>query len=124
MKYVNKIFLGLLLTAYCALASAVGTTANLSWTVPSTYTSGQAMPTTDISFYTINWTGAFPGTLKVNAPAITANVPVPCGSVTFTITVTTTATALYPNTTSAASNSVPYASGVTCVPTAPVLSAS
>jgi hypothetical protein len=115
-----------LLVLITTAALAAGTTANLSWTVPAAYTSGAAMPASDIASYVISWapsTGQSgpSGALTVAAPATSATVPVACGSTTFTVAVTTTATATYPNATSSPSNAVPYATGVTCQPVPPVL---
>lgn len=107
--------LGLLLAS---AAQAAGTTATLSWVLPTTYSDTSALPTTDIAYVTIQWTlGGVAQTQKVStAPMTSATVNVPCGSVTFDVLVTTTATAKYPNATSGPSNSVPYATGVQCVP--------
>lgn len=105
-------------------AYAAGTTANVSWTAPTTYTDGETLAASDLAYYTIAWSplstgGAPAGMLKVIAPAITATVPVPCGGENFTVSVTTSATAKYPNATSAPSGAVPYASGVACTPNPP-----
>ncbi len=112
--------------AVCAvpLAIAVGTSAHASWTAPTTYTDGSALPASDIASYTMSWAPAGgqagpSGSINVAATATTATVPVACGSVTFTIAVTTTATAKYPSATSSPSSGVPYATGVTCSPNPP-----
>lgn len=95
------------------MAEAAGTTANLSWSAPTQYVDGTALPASDIAFYTVQFNGQ---SQKVTAPATTASVNVACGSASFTVTVTTTATAKYPNATSDPSGAVPYASGVVCRP--------
>lgn len=96
-----------------------GTTANVSWVAPTQYTDGTALANGDIDHYTVTWAPGSgqsgpSGSLKVAGTASTAVVPVACGQATFSITVTTSATAKYANVTSAPSNPVPYATGVTC----------
>jgi hypothetical protein len=103
------------------IAKAAGTTANVAWTMPTSYNDNEVLPLTDIANVTLTWAPASgqagpSGTLVVNAPATTATVPVACGSVTFTATVTTTSTAKYPNATSSPSSGVPYITGITCKP--------
>lgn len=107
-----------LLSCLCVTYGA-GTTANLTWSAPTTYTDGSAIASGDIASYTISWAPASgqsgpTGTQSATASAVAATVPVACGSVTFTISVTTSSTAKYPNVTSGPSNAVPYATGVTC----------
>ncbi len=102
---------------------AAGATANLSWSAPPTYTDSEAMPAGDIGYYTIFWTpvaggGPAAGSLKVTG-ATSAVVPVPCGGETFSVSVTTSASAKYPNSSSAPSSAVPYASGIACTPNPP-----
>lgn len=105
--------------------------ATVTWTAPTAYLDGAALPATDIDHYTLTWSpagstppagsttpaGGTPGVLTVKA--LTATVPVVCGTVQFSVTATTSATALYPNTTSSAAGPVPFASGVSCAPNPP-----
>jgi hypothetical protein len=116
MSY-RRFFPALALAAWI-IALGAGTSANLSWIAPTTYSDGSTLPATDIALYTIQWTGgnAQVHTQIVNAPALAAVVNVPCGSASFSVTVTTTATAAYPNATSVPAGPVPYATGVTCQP--------
>lgn len=105
---------------------AAGTTANLSWTAPTSYSDGTALPASDIASYTLAWTATSPfakaGTVSAASSALTATVStLTCGTYNFTITVTTTATAYSPNS-SATSAPVLYNTGVTC--SAPVPSTS
>ncbi len=112
-----------------ALAFAAGPTAQVSWTAPTQYTDGHAVAPTDIAFYTVlACETASPGTCLTfkaapatagTAPPLSLIAPVSCGNYNFTVTATTTATALYPNETSAPSNVVPYATGITCTPNPP-----
>ncbi len=105
-----------------ALAIGAGIVANLSWTAPTAYLDGTAMPASDIASYTVTY--VYGGkTVTANFPAgtLSTTVSVPCGSTSFEVDVTTTATAVYPNAVSGQSNVVPYASGVACAPMAPVL---
>lgn len=101
-----------------------GTSATLNWQAPTEYTDGSPIQSGDIAYYTVNWAPAAgqsgpSGSLQTSGPVLTATVPVPCGAVSFTVTVTSSGTAKYPNTTSAPTNPVPYASGVTCAPNPP-----
>lgn len=102
------------------VAIAAGTSATVSWNAPTTYIDGTVMPASDIASYTVSWApaaGSTGGSVSVPATAISIVVPgLTCGSFTFSATVTTTATAVYPSQTSAASNAVPYATGVSCKP--------
>lgn len=118
MKRIPALLLSLLCLALSSGASAAGQTANVAWVLPVTYSDNSALPLSDIAFVTIQWTlGGVPQTQKVStAPLTSAVVNVPCGSVTFDVLVTTTSTAKYPNATSGPSNSVPYATGIQCVP--------
>lgn len=111
-----KKLLTLLALSFVTLTFAAGTTANLSWTAPTAYTDGSALPVADIAFYTITWDTQ---SVKVTAPAISTVVNVPCGSTAFSATVTTTASAKYPNATSSQAGPVPYATGIACVPNPP-----
>jgi len=115
----------LAIAAFAAISAltvtfGAGTTANVSWTMPVAYFDGTALPASDIAFTTLTWSpqaGAGPsGSLKVTAPATTAVVPVPCGSVNFVASVTTTSGAVYPGSTSDNTGPVPYATGVSCKP--------
>lgn len=103
---------------------AAGTTADVSWVMPTVYQDGTALPVADIASTTISWAPATgqegpSGSVTVTSPGTSAVVPVACGEVTFTAAVTTTASAKYPNATSGPSNGVPYATGVTCKPNPP-----
>jgi ABC-2 type transport system ATP-binding protein len=66
-------------------AAAAGTTANLSWTAPTTYVGGGALPASDVAYYTIAWTFVTPQTKQVAAPALATTVTVLCGVVSFTL---------------------------------------
>jgi hypothetical protein len=117
MRNLILLTLGLLLAASAAIA--VGTTANVAWTAPTTYSDGTALPLTDIASYTITWSPnspyAKPGTITAASSAGTATVTgLTCGTYNFTVTVTTTATAYSPNA-SATSSPVIYNTGITCV---------
>ena len=112
-RFVSLIAAALLATV--ALAS--GTTATVTWVAPTTYTDGTSVAATDIASYTVTWTGTgskTSGSLVVTAPALSATVPVACGSASFTVTVTASATAVYPGTSATSSPPVVYATGVTC----------
>jgi hypothetical protein len=99
--------------------------AMVSWTAPSAYLDGTALPVADIDHYTLTWfpagsttpAGGTPGVLTVKG--LTAAVPVVCGTVQFSVTATTTANAVYPNTTSTAAGPVPFVSTVSCAPNPP-----
>jgi hypothetical protein len=115
----------LLAVSALTVTFGAGTTANVSWTPPTQYMDGSALPATDIDHYTIAWapvagqsgpSGSQTVLASASQPAV---VPVACGQVTFTITATTGAAAKYPNATSGASNAVPYVTGVTCAPNPP-----
>lgn len=103
----------LIACAFLGVAEAAGPTANITWSAPTQYVDNSPLPASDIAYYTILWDS---NSQKVNAPALTAVVNVPCGSTNFTVTITTSATAKYPNTTSDPTTPVPYATGVTCRP--------
>ena len=122
-KNAFAVILGFGLIAITA-SWAAGTTADVAWVAPTTYTDGSPLPTSDIASYIITWTPATgqsgpSGSTNVPAGALTATVPVPCGSTSFTIAITTNATAKFPNITSAPTSPVPYATGVTCAPNPP-----
>lgn len=103
---------------------AAGTSATASWTAPTAYTDGSALPASDIDHYTLTWgpaAGSSGPSGSVNVPAGTVStvINVPCGSTSFTVSVTTGAAAKYPNSTSAPAGPVPYASGLSCAPNPP-----
>lgn len=109
----------------CLLCSSVvfaaGTTANLSWVLPSTYTDGSPLAATDIKDIIVEWRrtplGNVVGTVRVPAPATSVNVPgLVCGNYVFVAYVTTI------DAQSDASNNAPYATGVKCKPNPPLLS--
>lgn len=117
--FLEKVFAYSLLFLFVGaltITFAAGTSAALSWTAPTTYTDGTAIPSGDIAFYTVTWNA---GTVKVNAPELSAAINVPCGSTAFSVTVTTSATAKYPNATSLPAGPVPYATGIACAPNPP-----
>ncbi|MGH9760625.1 MAG: hypothetical protein ACREDR_01225 [Blastocatellia bacterium] len=116
MNFLRSI--AILFLALITVSFATGNSATLTWTAPTAYTSGEALPAIDIAFYTISW-GNGASSVKVLAPALTTVVTVPCGSTNFVATVTTSATALYPNSTSASTNQIPYVTGIGCVPNPP-----
>lgn len=116
---IRAILLSLAALLACSASFAVGTTANVAWTAPTTYSDGTALPVTDIASYTISWAPvspyAKPGTVTAASTAGTATVTnLSCGSYNFTVTVTTTATAYSPNA-SATSPVVVYNTGIACV---------
>ena len=120
---ILALFIAAALLAVVAPAFAAGTTANLSWTQPTAYNDGTPMPASDIASYTVTYTyGGKVVTANFPAGTLSTTVSVPCGGTSFEVDVSTTASAVYPSTNSAQSNLVPYASGVTCAPNAPVLS--
>jgi hypothetical protein len=117
MRNLMLLALAALLAASSALA--VGTTANVAWTAPTTYSDGTALPATDIASYTITWSPVSPyakaGTVTAASTAGSATVTnLSCGSYNFTVTVTTSATAYSPNS-SATSPVVVYNTGIACV---------
>lgn len=95
--------------------------ATVTWTAPTAYLDGSVLPVADIDHYTLSWSpaGGSPTGGILTVKALTATVPVVCGTVQFTVTATTSATALYPNATSQATGPVPFASGVSCAPNPP-----
>lgn len=109
--------------ALTPFAHAAGKTANLFWTAPTQYTDGTALAAGDIGNYTIEACEKNSPTTCITATpagtATSATMAVVCGDYNSTISVTTSAAAVYPDTTSAPSNSVPYATGVTCSPNPP-----
>lgn len=130
MKFFRNYIFLLFVVAFGGLlaspAFGAGTSASVTWSNPTQYTDGSALPASDIAFLTISACEVnSPGTCikqQVNPSSGTvptsAVVPVVCGQYDFIITVTTTANATYPNATSGPSTVVPYASGVSCAPKA------
>lgn len=106
------------------LAWASGTTANVAVTPPAQYTSGEAMPASDVASYSIVWTFNGVQQKTITAPASTTTVTILCGKVSFTAAVTTTAAALYPSATSVPSTPAVYDTGIKCAPGAPAISVS
>jgi hypothetical protein len=124
MKKALSVFTGVFLIAVTLAmtglqAQAAGSSANLSWSPPTQYTDGSALPSSDIATYTVTWTGrgTMNGSKTVTGTSTTINIP--CDQASFTVSVTTTGSALYPNTTSDPTGQVGYATGVTCRPNAP-----
>lgn len=113
----------LLLVLLARQTFAAGTLATVSFFPVTEYTDNTPMPASDVLKYTVKWSGgAVDITVPVMCPAgspeagkICVPVPVPCGDRVFTATVTPKPTAKYP-VESSPSNSVQYASGVTCSP--------
>jgi len=95
--------------------------ATLTWTAPTAYTDGTALPAADIDHYTIGWartaTDALMG--QQAATGLTASIPIACGSVVFWVSASTGAAAKYPNQTSLPAGPVTYNSGIACVATKP-----
>ncbi|HYM34717.1 MAG TPA: hypothetical protein VET48_04925 [Steroidobacteraceae bacterium] len=121
---MRKFLLSLILVA-CPLlflgpsAQAAGVTANVVWTNPTTYNSGETLAASDILQYTICWTRNVTtitgGCITVPAPASSSPVTgFPCGSEAFVVTLTTTPTALHPNTISDPGISGRYNTGISC----------
>lgn len=105
-------------------ALAATPTANVAWTAPTAYVTGESLPASDIASYTVKACEVnSPGTCitkTVAAPTTSiANMALVCGEYDFTVTVTTGAGALHPNETSGPSNIVPFATGVSCSPNPP-----
>lgn len=118
-----KLFLGALLAlASLAVVWAASPSAIVSWTTPTVYTDGSAMPASDIDHYTVSWTSAASNGVAIGSQQVkdlTANIPIACGTVEITVTATTTSTAIYPNTTSTPAGPVSFVSGVNCAPNPP-----
>lgn len=95
------------------------TTQTYSWTAPTAYADGKALPASDIWFYTLSWHGATTeGWMPYNAVQLDPTqlsypVSMYCGAYTVTLTVTTTLTAAEPFTTSMP-ESLTYDTGTTC----------
>lgn len=121
MKFIYSLLFALVVVALVNLAHAAGTTATVSFDPVTQYVDNSPLPATDVLKYTVKWSGGFQDAATPTAcgSKLCVDVPVLCGNRTFTVTVTTKSTALYPNTTSGDSNSVAYASGVSCAPKAP-----
>jgi len=98
------------------LAQAATPSAALSWTAPTTYTDGSPIISGELKTYTVEWRrsagGALVGSLIVNAPAVTATVPVACGVYVFDVIATAVIA-------SGATNPVSFDSGVACTPNPP-----
>lgn len=109
--------LSILVLLSVGIVWAVTPQATVTWTAPTAYNDGTALPATAIDHYTVTWSG--PGAGSVTVKTLTAVVPVVCGTVQFSVTATTTATAAYPNSTSAPVGPVPFVSGVSCAPNPP-----
>lgn len=113
-------------------AQAAGASSTVTITAPSTYSDGEALPLASIASYTLSWSPVAgqhgpSGSLTVTPSGVATtpvNVPVPCGSTTFEVTVTTSAAAEYPTDTSGESNTVAYASGLSCTPNPPTITVS
>lgn len=115
----------MLTVAFAPSALAAGTTANLSWTLPSTWSDGSTLSVSDLKETLIEWrrTAAGPvvGSVRVTAPASSVSVPgLACGDFVFTASAVAKSTALYPNSQSASSSPpAAYATGVECRPNPP-----
>ena len=124
MKLRHFLALALVSALSVGLAEASGTSAKVSWTAPTAYVDGTALPLSDLDHYTLSWAPATgqagpSGSLTVAGNLSSVTVPVACGSTSFSLTVTTGAAAKYPNATSAPAGPVPYVTGVTCAPNPP-----
>jgi len=112
-----------LLLALCVTVFAAAPDATVTWTAPVAYADGSDLAVGTIDHYTITWSraagGAVLGSLDVKAPAVTASVPVACGTMYFSATVTTGASATYPAATSDPAGPVPFVSTVSCKPNPP-----
>ncbi|MDE2097473.1 MAG: hypothetical protein KGL39_09530 [Patescibacteria group bacterium] len=105
----------LMLLMACGLALAAGQSANVSWTIPTTYTDGTSMPVSALQGYIVFWqsasAGAPSGEQMVAGGATNAVViHINCGIVNFTLVSVTTTGAM-----SAPSNVVNYNTGLQCV---------
>jgi hypothetical protein len=115
---VALLFLGLV---FIAPASAAGPNANLTWTLPTTYTDDSPLPAADIREVLIEWrrtaAGPLVGSVRVAGAVSAHTVPgLACGDFSFAVIVVTTATARYPNTQADPSAPAAYATGVACRP--------
>jgi len=97
-------------------ANAAGTTANLSWTHPTTYIDGTPLALADIGSTVITWrrtaTGPVVATLTVPAPATTAAVQgLVCGNFVFTARTVMRVSA---DSSDETAPPAPYSTGITC----------
>lgn len=125
LKMMLKVLAGVAALSL-AVVYAAGSSAQVSWTAPTAYNEGSALPAGDIASYTVTWVGISgpqgpgpSGSLVVKAPATSAVLPVACGSVNVSVSVTTSASAKYPNAMSDPAGPVAYASGLVCKPNPP-----
>jgi hypothetical protein len=111
------------LVSLCAfdIAQAAGTSATVRWTIATQYTNGSALVATDIKETLIEWRikgqSALAGSVRVAAPAVTTVVDLggaSCGAFNFVAK-----TVLKDAAVSAASATVPYDTGVSCLPNPP-----
>lgn len=114
---------------FSSVSMAAGTTAQVTWTMPTTYVDNSALPVSDILETVVEWRrtvgGPVEGSVRVAAPAVATTVPVACGDALFTAYVITKSTARFPSAVGLPSSPpVAYATGVACVPKAPGLSVS
>lgn len=118
------VWVGLLLLMALAVVWAQSPpSATVSWLAPIAYSGHDVLPATDIDHYTVSWSrtanGPVLGTVSVKAPALSAVVPVDCGTYQFSITITTGSGAVFPNAISDSTGPVPFVSGVSCKPNPP-----
>ncbi len=119
MKKITFLKIGTCLAIFAAtLALAAGSTATLTWQLPTQYIDGTALPATDIAFSTVTWVHKINGkTGTLQFATNTGTAPgLSCGDYTFSVTVTTSKTAKFPNATSSPSSSVDYDTGIICAP--------
>lgn len=112
----SAVAFGLLIAFYLLVtdARAAGTIARISWTPPTTYIDGRALPAADLKEYVVLWSrsasGPFTSQVVVTAPATTVDVPgMVCGSFHFVVRAT-----VVTNVTSDNSAAVVYATNVSC----------
>lgn len=105
-------------------AFASGTTMNVAIVYPTVYSSGDALPASDIASVTIQWSFVGAQTKTITAPSTATTITILCGKVSVSAFVTTTASALYPSVAGTVSPSAVYDTGVVCKPGAPVVTVS
>jgi len=119
MRLDPKVLAGaVVLFALTGLAArAAAPSAIVTWSAPTTYTDNSPIGAGEIKSYTVEWRrtagGAVAGSVNVSAPALTATVPVACGTYVFDVIATAGAVSGAP------SASVSFDSGIGCTPNPP-----
>jgi len=122
-KIIDRVLLGvigivlvLMVVAGVRSAQAAGTSANLSWTHPTTYIDGTPLALADIGSTVITWRrtagGPVVATLTVPAPAAATTVTgLVCGDFVFTAR---TVMRVDANSSDETAPPAPYTTGITC----------